>query len=65
MAEFYIEKQPNATGEHIVHSSTCSSLPATESMQYLGAYSNANAPVNRAVDRYSKVSTCPTCLPPE
>jgi hypothetical protein len=63
MAEFYIEKTPNETGLHVVHSSTCASLPASESLQYLGAFSNANAPVNKAVDRYSKVSTCPSCLP--
>jgi hypothetical protein len=62
MAEFYIEKSASETGEHIVHSSTCSSLPTTEKMMYLGAYSNANAPVNKASDWYSKVSTCPTCL---
>lgn len=62
MAEFYIEKNPNETGVHIVHSSICSSLPAIENMQYLGAFSNAKAPVNKAVDRFPKVSTCPNCL---
>jgi hypothetical protein len=63
MAEFYIEKNTTETGEHIVHSSTCASLPATETMQYLGAFSNANAPVNKALNRYVKVSTCLKCLP--
>lgn len=63
MAEFYVEKKPSETGEYLVHSSTCSSLPAEENMHYLGAYSNAQAPVNQAVDRYLKVSTCPNCLP--
>ena len=62
MAEFYIEKQANATGEHIVHSSTCASLPAQEHMQYLGAFSNAKAPVNKALNRYLRVGTCPACL---
>jgi hypothetical protein len=63
MAQFYVEKKANVSGEHIVHSSTCSSLPATENMHYLGAFSNANAPVNKASNRYVKVSTCPKCLP--
>lgn len=63
MAEFYIEKNANEAGDHIVHSSKCSSLPATESMHYLGAFSNANAPVHKASNRYVKVSTCPKCLP--
>jgi hypothetical protein len=63
MAEFYVEKRENEVGEHLVHSSTCASLPAEETMHYLGAYSNAKAPVNEALDRYIKVSTCPKCLP--
>lgn len=62
MAEFYIEKKASETGEHVVHSSKCSSMPAKENMQYLGAFSNAAAPVNKALNRYIKVSTCPKCL---
>lgn len=62
MAEFYIETKANETGEHRVHSSTCSSMPAKESMRYLGAFSNAQAPVYKASNRYLKVSTCPKCL---
>ena len=62
MAEFYIEKTANETGAHVVHSSTCTCLPAVETMQYLGAYSNAKAPVDQAMDRYVKVSTCSECL---
>ncbi len=62
MAEFYIEKTTNEAGAHIVHASTCASLPATENMHYLGAFSNANAPVNKALNRYVKMSTCPKCL---
>lgn len=63
MAEFYVEKTATETGEHLVHSKTCSSLPAEETMHYLGSYSNPQAPVNQALDRYVKVSTCPKCLP--
>jgi len=63
MALFYVERKENEAGEHVVHSSTCTCLPAEESMRYLGAYSNPQAPVHKALDRYLKVSTCPTCLP--
>jgi hypothetical protein len=63
MAEFYIEKKTNGVGEHIVHSSICSSLPPGDDMRYLGAFSNAKAPVSKALNRYLKVSTCPSCLP--
>lgn len=62
MAEFYIEKKASETGEHRVHSSTCSSMPTKDDMQYLGAFSNAAASVNKASNRYLRVSTCPKCL---
>jgi hypothetical protein len=62
MAEFYVEKKANETGVHYVHSSTCASLPAVNTMHYLGAYSNAKSPVNEALDRYTNVSTCPNCI---
>ena len=62
MAEFYVEKNANDTGAHLVHSSTCSSMPPKESMHYLGAFSNATAPVNKALNRFVRVSSCPQCL---
>ena len=61
MALFYVEKGTNQAGEHLVHSSTCSSLPAEESMIYVGSY--AQAPVKEVTDRYVRVATCPNCLP--
>jgi hypothetical protein len=61
MALFYIEKKTNEAGEYLIHSSACSSLPAEESMIYMGAY--AQAPVKEATDRYKYVSTCPNCIP--
>lgn len=61
MALFYVEKNTNEAGEHLVHSSTCSSLPAEETMHYVGSY--AQAPVKEVMDRYVKVSTCPNCSP--
>ncbi len=60
MAEFYIEKNTTETGEHLVHSSICPSLPAKETMHYMGAY--AQAPVWEAKIRYAQISTCPKCL---
>lgn len=61
MALFYIEKGTNDAGDHLIHSSTCTSLPAEEAMIYMGSY--AKAPVKEATDRYVTVSTCPNCLP--
>jgi len=62
MAEFYVEKKENESGAHLVHSKTCSSLPAEETMHYLGAYSNALSPLHEANDRYVKVAVCPKCI---
>lgn len=60
MALFYVEKGTNAAGEHLIHSSTCTSLPAEESMHYVGSY--AGAPVREVTDRYVNVATCPNCV---
>ena len=60
MALFYVEKGTNEAGKHLIHSSTCSSLPEEENMIYVGSY--AQAPVKEVTDRYVKVSTCPNCL---
>ena len=60
MALFYVEKGTNKVGEHLIHSSTCSSLPAEETMYYVGAY--AQPPVKEVMDRYVKVATCPNCV---
>lgn len=60
MALFYVEKGTNEEGEHVIHSSTCSCLPAEDSMHYLGAY--VQAPVWEAYIRYRKVSLCPKCI---
>ncbi len=62
MIEYYVEKTANETGEHVVHSSRCSSLPATETMRYLGPYSNINAPMNEASNWFSKACACTECI---
>lgn len=45
MALYYVEKGTNESGDHLNHSSTCSSLPAEETMHYVGAY--AQPPVKK------------------
>ena len=65
MAEFYIEVKPKVTGERLVHKSTCSALPPNESLAYLGAFGNVNAPINMSRNKYALVSGCPECIPSE
>lgn len=61
MGLFYVEKGTNEAGEHVIHSSTCSCLPAEDAMHYMGAY--VQAPIWEAYLRYSKVTTCRNCIP--
>lgn len=61
MADYYVEKKMIESGEHLVHTATCSSLPAIEGMHYMGSY--AQPPLWEARIRYAQVSTCPNCLP--
>jgi hypothetical protein len=60
MAGFYVEKKATDTGEHLVHKATCTCLPEKGTLHYMGDY--AQPPVWEAYLRYTKVSTCPTCL---
>jgi hypothetical protein len=62
MFEFYAEKNANEMGEHIVHRETCPSLPAKESLHYIGVRSNTTAPLNEAANWYSKSAPCPVCI---
>lgn len=61
MAEYYLDKKMTESGDHLVHASTCPSLPAKEGMHYMGPY--AQPPVWEAMIRYAQVATCPNCLP--
>jgi hypothetical protein len=63
MFEFYAEKDANEMGEHIVHRETCSSLPAKDTMHYIGVRSNTEAPLNEAANWFSKSAPCPDCMP--
>lgn len=63
MNEFYVEKRQNETGEHIVHTASCSSLPAKDKLQYIGVRSNTEAPLKEAANFwYSKSAPCPECI---
>lgn len=62
MFEFYVEKDANESGVHIVHRETCSSLPAKDTLYYLGVRSNINAPLNEAANWFSTSAPCPDCI---
>jgi hypothetical protein len=62
MREFYVEKGANESGEHIVHTAECSSLPAKDQMHYIGVRSNTEAPLKEAANWFSKSTPCPECI---
>ncbi|MGR9045398.1 MAG: hypothetical protein ACU83N_08885 [Gammaproteobacteria bacterium] len=62
MAEFYIELNPQGNGDHVVHNSECSKLPAKEAVQYLGSISNCTSALKKAAERFKQVNGCSQCL---
>jgi hypothetical protein len=63
MFEFFVEKDAKESGAHVVHRSTCSSLPEKDDMHYLGVRSNTEAPLKEAANWFSKSAPCPDCMP--
>ena len=62
MYEYYVEKSAMETGEHIVHSEICSSLPAKDKLHLIGVRSNTAAPLNEAANWFAKSAPCPKCI---
>lgn len=62
MFEFYVEKATDESGAHMVHRATCSSLPATEELYYLGVRSTTTVPLSEAANLFSKSTPCPCCM---
>ncbi len=64
MAEFYVEKNAQGNGDHVVHTADCSLLPSKETVHYLGSISNAKSAVKKAAELLRKqASGCPHCTP--
>ncbi|RZO82920.1 MAG: hypothetical protein EVA58_06335 [Kiritimatiellaceae bacterium] len=57
---YYVTTLPQAYGDHEVHTSTCSSLPA-ENRRYLGGFADHKAAVYAARHYYNQVSACAAC----
>lgn len=62
MAEFYIEIQATEKGEHLVHKSTCTLLPASkDAIQYLGSIASIGSAVKKASERFKLATGCSHC----
>ncbi len=61
MATYYVNKIAQPTGEHEVHTSTCSYLPDQENRMYLGVFSNCHDALREAKRYYNNVDGCYWC----
>ncbi|MGZ4958900.1 MAG: hypothetical protein ACXV7J_06590 [Methylomonas sp.] len=61
MAEFYIETNAQANGDHIVHNANCSQLPAKDTLRYLGAIASCGSALQKAAQSFKQVNGCPQC----
>lgn len=63
MNEFYVERLANEKGEHVVHKSSCPSLPEKNTMQYIGVRSSNVEPLKEAATFWaSRSAPCAECL---
>lgn len=62
MYDCYVEMNANESGEHVVHTANCPSLPAKDKLAHIGVRSNTAAPLNEAANWYSKSALCPVCF---
>lgn len=61
MASYYVNKNAQDNGDHEVHTSDCSWLPAVENRQYLGVFSNCRDAVAEARRHYRQCNGCYHC----
>lgn len=61
MANYVVNKNAQANGDHEVHVTTCSRVPAAHNQQRLGNYSSCRPAVQAARKYYSQVDGCYYC----
>jgi len=63
MAQYYLNRNAQPTGEHEVHTSICPFLPALSNRIYLGEFINCADAVKEARKYYNNVDGCYYCCP--
>jgi hypothetical protein len=61
MTHYYVDRSPQANGDHEVHSSDCPRLPSEENRLDLGSFKNCHGAVREASKYYSQVNGCQHC----
>ena len=63
MALYFVNKNAQANGDHEVHISNCSWLPAAENLKSLGYHDNCASAVREAKKTYPQSNGCAYCCP--
>jgi len=61
MPYYYVNTNAQSTGEHEVHKSDCSYIPAAENRKSLGLHDSCSSAITEAKKHYTKVDGCYYC----
>lgn len=61
MNAYYVNRNPQANGDHEVHKEGCTYMPVIENRKYLGIFSGCIAAVSEAKKTYPKSNGCYYC----
>ncbi len=63
MASYYVNKNPQANGDHEVHRGSCDWLPEPHNREFLGDFSSCRPAVQEAKRTYPRADGCKYCSP--
>jgi hypothetical protein len=63
MNHYYLNKSPQANGDHEVHKENCKFLPLEHNRIYLGTFSTCSEAVQEAKKTYLLSDGCKFCIP--
>jgi hypothetical protein len=63
MANYYVNKNAQANGDHEVHWSGCSDMPLPENRIYLGDFDTCGPAIRKAKEYYWQSNGCYYCSP--
>lgn len=61
MAEYYLNRNTQTTGEHEVHKASCFRMPEPQNRMYLGSFLDAKEAVREARRYFVNVDGCYYC----
>jgi len=61
--DYFVSKQAQSDGDHEIHTSSCSDLPAEKNRKYLGCFNFCKDAEQEAKKYYEDVNGCIKCCP--